>query len=294
MFSFAVSTQVKSEVKSGLGLFRNVSFGISKLITQSYSTSFSLGIRSLHERFHDPIYGIYGFVRLADEIVDSFHGFDQRNMLKRLAEDTWRAIDDGISTNPVLHAFQEIVRVYEIDRTLIEAFLHSMELDLDQNEYERPGYDEYIYGSAEVVGLMCLKIFTEGDDAEYKRLTPSAKRLGAAFQKVNFLRDLKADYEDLGRMYFPGIDFESFTEKEKDRIEQEISADFAAAKIGIEQLPDGARFGVYLAYVYYQNLFRKIKTTPATELKGSRIRVSNPRKVLLLARSFVNNAVGVL
>ncbi len=289
-----MSTETLSQSVTGLGLYREVCYEGSKRLTGRYSTSFSLGIKSLHPRFRDPIYGIYGFVRLADEIVDSFHGHDQAGMLERLTADTWRALDEGISTNPILHAFQDTVRRFAIPRPLIEAFLRSMEMDLHKERYERHGYDEYIYGSAEVVGLMCLKVFCEGDEAEYERLVAPARSLGAAFQKVNFLRDMKADYEDLGRVYFPGVDFGCFTDACKERIEAEIEKDFAHAYVGIQQLPDGSRFGVYLAYLYYKKLFAKIRSTPAARIREKRIRVSNPRKVLLLARSYVTNAAGLL
>jgi phytoene/squalene synthetase len=283
-----------SKPVTGIGLYREVAFEGSRRLTQRYSTSFSLGIKSLHPRFRDPIYGIYGFVRLADEIVDSFHGYDQAAMLERLTADTWEAIDTGLSTNPILHAFQDVVRTYKIPRDLIEAFLRSMEMDLHKDRYERHGYDDYIYGSAEVVGLMCLKVFCEGDEAEYEKLVAPARSLGAAFQKVNFLRDMKADYEDLGRVYFPGVDFGRFTDECKARIEAEIEKDFAHAYRGIQQLPEGSRFGVYLAYLYYRKLFAKIRSTPAARIREKRIRVSNPRKVLLLARSYVTNAAGLL
>ncbi len=282
------------ESLSGKALFRQVSFECSKVVTRRYSTSFSLGIRSLDTRFRDPVYGIYGYVRLADEIVDSFHGHDRGAMLDRLREDTWVAIDTGLSTNPLICAFAEVVRRYDIERTLIEAFLDSMQMDLQKDRYERHGYDEYIYGSAEVVGLMCLRVFCEGDDVRFRHLVSPARSLGAAFQKVNFLRDMQADYEHLGRVYFPGVDFQRFSDGEKVRIEQEIEQDFSNAYQGIVQLPDGARFGVYLAYMYYRKLFAKIRTLPADRILQQRIRVSNSRKALLLARSYLSNAVGLL
>ncbi len=283
-----------TESNMGKALYRKVSFDCSKVITRRYSTSFSLGIRSLHSRFRDPVYGIYGFVRLADEIVDSFHGHDKATMLSRLREDTWLAIAEGLSTNPIISAFADVVNRYGIERQLIEAFLDSMEMDLHRGHYERSGYDEYIYGSAEVVGLMCLRVFSDGDGARFQKLVPGARSLGAAFQKVNFLRDMQADFHDLGRVYFPGVDFGRFTDEDKARIELEIEADFDRAYRGIIQLPDGARFGVYLAYIYYRKLFAKIRTVPAHRIREERIRVSNPRKALLLARSYVSNAVGLL
>ena len=285
---------MKTEALTGKALYRSVSFECSKVMTHRYSTSFSLGIRSLNARYRDPIYGIYGYVRLADEIVDSFHGHDKAAMLQRLRQDTWEAMEDGLSTNPILCAFVEVVNQYDIERPLIEAFLDSMEMDLHKGCYERSGYDEYIYGSAEVVGLMCLRVFCEGNETQYQQLVAPARSLGAAFQKVNFLRDMQADFEDLGSVYFPGIDFRQFSDADKERIEREIEQDFADAYRGIVQLPEGARFGVYLAYMYYRKLFAKIRTVPAHRIREQRIRVSNPRKALLLARSYLSNAVGLL
>jgi phytoene synthase len=285
---------MKTDAMTGKALYQQVSFSCSKEITHRYSTSFSLGIRSLNARFRDPVYGVYGYVRLADEIVDSFHGHDKARMLQRLREDTWQAIEEGLSTNPVINAFAVVVQQYGIGRDLIEAFLDSMEMDLHRDRYERSGYEEYIYGSAEVVGLMCLRIFVEGDETRYRALLGPARSLGAAFQKVNFLRDMQADYEHLGRVYFPGVDFRRFTNAEKARIEAEIEQDFADAYQGIVQLPDGARFGVYLAYMYYRKLFAKIRNVPAERIREERIRVSNPRKAWLLARSYLSNAVGLL
>jgi phytoene/squalene synthetase len=277
-----------------MDLYGKVAVGCNELITKHYSTSFTLGIKALAKRFHDPIYAIYGYVRVADEIVDTFLEHDRTTMLSEFRRDTWRAIENGVSANPVIHAFQQVVREYHIERELIEAFLNSMEMDLHADRYERAGYDEYIYGSAEVVGLMCLRVFVEGDAESYEKLKPAARSLGAAFQKVNFLRDLKADFEDLGRVYFPGVDFSQFTDQDKAKIEDEIDQDFADAYRGIVNLPEGARFGVYLAYVYYRRLFAKIRSVPAARIKDKRIRVSNPRKALILARTYLQNAVGVL
>lgn len=257
----------------------------SRLITLRYSTSFSMGIRLFDRRFRAPIYAIYGFVRFADEIVDTFHDYPKRALFERFRADTYHALDEGISLNPVLHSFQEVVRKYGIERDLIDAFLNSMEMDLDQNAYDNAGYDEYIYGSAEVVGLMCLRVFCEGDDLQFQDLKAPARRLGAAFQKINFLRDIQADYDERGRVYFPGVDFNQFDNAAKQRIEADIQADFSAALEGIRRLPDGARYGVYVAYKYYTQLFVKIKGAPAQCIARERFRVSDKRKVYLLFSS---------
>jgi 15-cis-phytoene synthase len=277
-----------------LHLFHRTCAECSRLITRRYSTSFSMGIRLFAKRFREPIYGIYGFVRFADEIVDTFHDYPKTELLARFREDTWRAIEEGISLNPVLHSFQHVVRKYHIERPLIEAFLDSMEMDLTQSTYDSKGYDEYIYGSAEVVGLMCLRVFCEGNDAEYQRLKDPARRLGSAFQKINFLRDIKSDHEDRGRVYFPGVDFSRFTQEDKWRIEADIKADFDAALEGIRQLPQGARLGVYLAYKYYTHLFLKIKSAPPQRVAQERFRLSGKRKVYLLCSSAVRHQFGAL
>jgi phytoene/squalene synthetase len=275
-------------------LFHQTCAECSSLITRRYSTSFSLGIRLFAKRFRAPIYGIYGFVRFADEIVDTFHGYPKAALLERFREDTWRALEEGISLNPVLHSFQQVVRQYGIERPLIEAFLDSMEMDLTESAYDSRGYNEYIYGSAEVVGLMCLRVFCENDDADYQRLKAPARRLGAAFQKINFLRDIKSDHEDRGRVYFPGVDFSRFSQADKWRIEADIKEDFDAALEGIRALPKGARLGVYLAYKYYTQLFAKIKSAPAQRVAQERFRVSDKRKVYLLFSSAVRNQLGFL
>ena len=277
-----------------LELFHNTCFECSSLITRRYSTSFSMGIRLFHKRFRAPICGIYGFVRFADEIVDTFHDFPKEDMLRRFREDTWRAIDERISLNPVLHAFQQVVHRYGIDRDLIEAFLHSMEMDLTNSAYDPAGYEEYIYGSAEVVGLRCLRVFCEGDDEKYQRLKYPARRLGAAFQKINFLRDIRSDYDERGRIYFPGVDFRRFTNEVKRDIEADIKADFDAALEGIRRLPEGTRFGVYLAYKYYTHLFAKIKNAPAQRVAQERFRLSDKRKVYLLFSSAVRHRLNFL
>ncbi|MBK6932580.1 MAG: phytoene/squalene synthase family protein [Saprospirales bacterium] len=266
----------------------------SRLITLWYSTSFSMGIRLFHRRFRAPVYAIYGFVRFADEIVDTFHQYPKRELLDRFREDTYRALEEGISLNPVLHSLQRVVRQYGIGRELIDAFLRSMEMDLDQNTYDPEGYNTYIYGSAEAVGLMCLRVFCEGDDTRYEDLKAPACRLGAAFQKINFLRDIKSDYDDRGRVYFPGVDFRYFDNADKKRIEADIHADFQAALDGIRRLPDGARFGVYLAYKYYTQLFVKIRRAPAQRISQERFRVSGKRKVYLLFSSALRHRLNLL
>lgn len=234
-----------------------------------------------------PIYAIYGYVRFADEIVDTFHGFPKAELLQRFRQDTYQAIEEGISLNPVLNAFQEVVNQYGIEQELIDAFLDSMEMDLHHSIYGEGLYEKYIYGSAEVVGLMCLRVFCEGDREMFDRLKSPARSLGAAFQKINFLRDLKSDFDDRGRVYFPGVDFNNFTGEDKERIEVEIKKDFDDALVGILALPKGARFGVYLAYVYYLNLFKKIRHTAAAKVKEQRIRVNDGKKIFLLFSSAV-------
>lgn len=268
-------------------LYKKTCNECSRLITRRYSTSFSLGIRMFDHRFRMPIYSVYGFVRFADEIVDTFYGFPQSNLLEKFRRDTWDAIDEGISLNPVLQSFQEVVRKYDIGRDLIEAFLDSMAMDLHRDRYETKQYEKYIFGSAEVVGLMCLRVFCEGNDARYQSLKEPARLLGAAFQKINFLRDMKSDFEDRGRVYFPGVDFTKFTMEDKCRIEKEIKSDFDGALEGILKLPKGARFGVYVAYVYYLRLFKKIRATSPCQVLKSRIRVNNGEKIYLLFRSAV-------
>ena len=266
----------------------------SRLITQHYSTSFTLGIKTLHKRFHLPVYAIYGFVRYADEIVDTFHDHDKESLLSRFKADTYRAIEEKISLNPVLHAFQLVVNEYHIDHELIEAFLYSMEMDLDHKTYSEDTLDTYIYGSAEVVGLMCLRVFCEGDQEEYERLKEPARSLGAAFQKVNFLRDIQADFDDRGRVYFPGVDFHNFTGKDKEAIEEDIQRDFDHAITGIRKLPDGARLGVYLAYIYYLRLFEKIKNLPPTRILSERVRIPDSIKMLLLTQTYVRHRINAL
>ena len=266
----------------------------SQLITNRYSTSFSAGIKAFDPSIRAPIYAIYGFVRFADEIVDTFHDYPQATLFYKFKEDTWHAIEERISLNPVLNAFQEVVHTYGIEKDLIVAFLDSMEMDLTQQAYTPEGYEEYIYGSAEVVGLMCLHVFCNGDNALYNKLKKSASRLGAAFQKINFLRDLKSDFEERGRVYFPGVDFERFTAEDNAKIEHDILQDFKEGYIGIVQLPNTSRFGVYLAYVYYFSLFKKIKQTPSHMVQEKRIRVNNFEKMMLLVQSSVRMKFNML
>lgn len=272
-------------------IFDTVSFATSKLTTKIYSTSFSLGIHCLDRKLHEPIYGIYGFVRFADEIVDSFHDYDKALLLSEFKEETYKAIERKISLNPVLNSFQRVVSNYHIEQELIDCFLKSMETDLYQSEHSQESYNEYILGSAEVVGLMCLRVFTNGNEKEYQRLRPFAMKLGAAFQKINFLRDLKADYNGLGRIYFPNTDMSNFSEKEKKEITAEIEEDFRAALIGIKMLPASSRFGVYVAYIYYYSLFNKIKRTPASRIMSERIRVPNYEKIALLCSSYIRRSL---
>jgi len=275
-------------------LFDDISQEMSALTTKRYSTSFSLGISFLSKDLHKPIYSIYGFVRFADEIVDSFHGFDKENLLAEFKVETYKAIAQGISLNPILNSFQWVVNKYEIPLDLIETFLNSMEMDLDKHAYDKATYEQYILGSAEVVGLMCLKVFVNGNEAEYEKLKPSAMKLGSAFQKINFLRDLKADYQELGRTYFPGIDMQEFNATVKKEIEADIEKDFRAGYEGILKLPKEARFGVYMAYKYYFKLFKKIKTKSAHSILTERIRIPNYRKVRILFTSYLRHNLNLL
>ncbi len=272
-------------------IFENTSARCSKIITQAYSTSFSLGIKTLSKDLREPVYGIYGMVRLADEIVDTFHDFDKKFLLEKFKRDTFEAIEQKISLNPVLHSFQKAVNRYNISLDLIEAFFKSMETDLYETAFGEDGYNEYIYGSAEVVGLMCLKVFANGDEVMYKKLEPSARALGAAFQKVNFLRDMKSDFEERGRVYFPGVDFSNFKLEAKLKIEAEVAEDFRVAYEGIKQLPAGARSGVMLAYAYYIRLFQQIKSASVCRIKETRIRVSDFEKAFLLVETLAKQQV---
>jgi phytoene/squalene synthetase len=275
-------------------LYEKTTFGCSKLITENYSTSFTLGIKTLDRSLRMPIFAIYGFVRYADEIVDTFHDFDKEKLLNRYRDHTYEAIEDKISLNPVLHSFQKIVREYKIEHELIDAFLHSMAMDLGNVSYDPTKYHEYIYGSAEVVGLMCLRVFCNGDEELYQLLKDDARSLGAAFQKVNFLRDLKSDFYERGRVYFPGVDFNDFTIDAKKVIEEDIQLDFRNAYRGIMGLPETSRRGVYLAYVYYLKLFDRIKKTSAARIQHERIRVPDSIKFALLAKTLVKGSFNVL
>jgi phytoene/squalene synthetase len=275
-------------------LFDELSYKISKQTTKQYSTSFSLGILALSPKIRNSIYAIYGYVRLADEIVDSFHGFDRTTLLARFREQTTQALEEKISLNPILQAFQETIHRYEIDVQLINQFLKSMEMDLQKIDYDSELYKEYILGSAEVVGLMCLHIFVDGNKEKYDQLKPSAMKLGSAFQKVNFLRDMKDDYQILGRTYFPNVDISYFDNVVKSQIEQEIYTEFKEALEGIKKLPNSSRFGVYLAYRYYISLFRKIKNTSANKIINQRIRISNGRKFSLMMSSYVQYKMSFL
>ncbi|BAV07476.1 Phytoene/squalene synthetase [Filimonas lacunae] len=268
-------------------LFDELSFCISKETTKKYSTSFSLGILALSREIRPAIYAIYGYVRLADEIVDSFHAYDKTALMNRLRMQTVQALEEKISINPILHAFQQTVHQYQIEWELIDLFLKSMEMDLQKMEYNPELYNQYILGSAEVVGLMCLQVFVYGNKAEYLRLKPFAMKLGSAFQKVNFLRDLKDDYQVLGRTYFPNVNMQHFNRDAKAAIEKEIAQEFSEALAGIRLLPRSSRFGVYLAYSYYLSLFRKIQKTPAKAIIHQRIRINNGRKISLMMSSYL-------
>lgn len=275
-------------------LYNKVTYQCSRLITKSYSTSFTLGIRTLDKAYHKPIYAIYGFVRLADEIVDTFHEYDKAALIDRFEADTYRAIHEQISLNPVLHSFQDVVIGYNIPLSLIDAFLHSMKMDLTHSCYDSPKFREYVYGSAEVVGLMCLKVFCQGDEDQYKKLENAACKLGAAFQKVNFLRDLRSDYFERGRIYFPDVAIDQFDNQTKKQIEADIQQDFDAAYHGIVSLPVGARLGVYLAYVYYRQLFRKIQRLPASEIMTQRIRIPDSKKAYLMLETYIKNTLNYI
>lgn len=275
-------------------LFDHVSQDCSKITTKKYSTSFSLGTRFLDKKFRSAIYGIYGFVRFADEIVDTFHEYDKPYLLQKFKEDTFEGIRMGISLNPIINSFQQVVNDFGIEDELISTFLNSMEMDLNPVDYNPELYETYILGSAEVVGLMCLRVFTNNDRALYDKLKPSAMKLGAAFQKINFLRDLKADYAVLGRTYFPSVDLTAFNAETKDKIEKEILEDFQAGYEGIKQLPKSSRFGVYIAYRYYTRLLQKIQKTPATTILNERIRITNNKKYALFVRSYIKHQLNII
>lgn len=275
-------------------LFHTTSQHCSRVVTENYSTSFSSAIRLLHKDLRKPIYNIYGFVRFADEIVDTFHEYDKSYLLEQFKKETYDAIERGISLNPILNSFQRTVNEYKIDCNLINAFFHSMEMDLNKKNYDCEGYKEYVYGSAEVVGLMCLYVFCEGKKDLYEKLEKAARSLGAAFQKVNFLRDIKTDYNGLARVYFPGCDFNNFTEMEKRQIEGDIHNDFRLAYHGIRHLPLKARFAVYVAYKYYLSLFKKIKRMEPIRVLEERIRIPNYRKAMIIFGAGVKNQLRLI
>lgn len=276
-------------------LFDQVSYECSRTTTKAYSTSFSSAVKMLAPSIRQDIYNIYGFVRFADEIVDTFHDYDKATLFERFEQDLDHALNDRISLNPILNSFQKTVHQYRIPRHLIAAFMKSMKMDLYKSKYHTYSeYQEYIYGSADVVGLMCLMVFVNGDEKKYDELKESAMRLGSAFQKVNFLRDLKADFEDLSRTYFPNTDLTHLDEASKTEIIRDIEADFEAAYSGIIKLPLEAKFGVYTAYIYYKKLLSKLKRTPSMEIRNTRIRVPDYEKIGLLARCYVTYRLNIL
>ena len=275
-------------------LFDDLSERFSEITTKTYSTSFSLGIKMLDRKFHKPIYNIYGFVRFADEIVDSFQDYNRKELIENFRMDTVSAIQQKISLNPILNSFQHTVYAYDIEWELIDSFLKSMEMDLEQQKYSEELYNQYIFGSAEVVGLMCLRVFSEKNQDLYDELKPYAQRLGAAFQKVNFLRDINADYKILGRTYFPGVDFEHFSDINKEQIEKDIENDFKEALVGIKKLPIGSRRGVYLAYYYYKKLHKKIKNTGHKDIATTRIRIADMDKFGLMFKSLLRHQFNYL
>lgn len=275
-------------------LFDSVSFKCSEITTTSYSTSFSFGIKALNKALHTHIYNIYGFVRFADEIVDSFHAFNKENLLKEFKEDTHKSIKRKISLNPILNSFQHTVNRYNIDLDLVNTFLDSMEMDLKPHLYDEDKYDKYILGSAQVVGLMCLKVFVDGNNSQYIELKPHAMSLGSAFQKINFLRDIKADFEKLGRTYFPNVDMTKFNTEDKKNIEIDIKRDFENALVGIKKLPKKSKSGVYLAYIYYFKLFEKIKALSPERILSERIRIPNRVKVYLICQIVIKDKLNLL
>lgn len=275
-------------------IFDSLSAECSKITTQRYSTSFSFGIYFLGKELRQPIYDIYGFVRFADEIVDTFHDYDKTYLLEKFKKDTFEAIEMGISLNPILNAFQKVINQYQVDHELIRLFLKSMEMDLTAQEYTPKLYEEYILGSAEVVGLMCLKVFTKGDETEYQRLKPFAMKLGSVFQKVNFLRDVKADLLMLNRNYFPNVNLANFCDNQKRQIEEDIEEEFKEALIGIKMLPLSSRNGVYLCYIYYRKLFNKIKKLSAEKIMTERIRIPNHLKIGLMFDSMIRHKLNAI
>ena len=275
-------------------LFDTASYKCSRIVTNTYSTSFSLAIHFLDKDFVKPIHAIYGFVRFSDEIVDSFHDYDKRELLDRFKKETHLAIKEKISLNPILNSFQQTVYQYDIEPEMVDTFLQSMEMDLVKTRYNQSGFEEYILGSAEVVGLMCLKVFTERNSVLFESLKSYAMKLGSAFQKINFLRDMKSDYCQLGRLYFPNVAIEQFDDDCKQKIEADIESDFQMGYEGILKLPKRSRFGVYIAYIYYYALFRKIINTPSTDILTKRIRISTRRKYALLFGSYLRHRLNII
>lgn len=276
-------------------LFDTVSYDCSKLVTKAYSTSFSLATKMLYKPIRNDIYNIYGFVRLADEIVDSFHDYDKEALFDLFSNELELALKNKISLNPILNSFQYTFHKYNLDKDLVDAFMNSMRLDLHKSKYlTLEEFNNYIYGSADVVGLMCLRVFVKGDDTKYNELKESAMALGSAFQKVNFLRDLKADFDGLNRSYFPKTDLNNLDETSKQQIIADIESDFEKGLAGIKRLPIEAKFGVFMAYRYYHKLLKKLKNTPAPQIKSTRIRVSDPQKVELLMRSYVKYQLNLI
>jgi 15-cis-phytoene synthase len=276
-----------------MDLYTRNALELSRLTTKNYSTSFSLGVSLLEKAFRLPIYAVYGFVRVADEIVDTFHDQDKATQLAEFRRDTFRAIENGMSTNPILHSFQWVVNAYRIDHHLIEAFLDSMAMDLDKQEYSPEEFAKYVYGSAEVVGLMCLRVFYKDQDEAYNALIQPARKLGEAFQKINFLRDINSDYEERGRFYFPGVDMDSFNNESKRMIEEDIKKDFDEAYVGVKQLNDVSRLGVLVSYTYYLKLFEKIRKTDATNIFKKRYRIADSRKIWILIRCSIAVKLGL-
>jgi phytoene/squalene synthetase len=275
-------------------LYNKNAFDCSKITANNYSTSFSLGIKMFKKKYRPGIYGIYGFVRFADEIVDTFHNHNQKDLLTNLREETFKAINDQFSTNPILHSFQYVVNEYNINHEYIEAFLDSMEMDLTHQKYNQEEISRYIYGSAEVVGLMCLRVFYKNRNEKFNELVHPARKLGEAFQKVNFLRDIRADYIEKKRIYFSGIEFENFSEAQKKEIENDIAADFEEALAGIKKLHSDVRLGVFLAYTYYIKLLEKIRKTTPDDILTQRYRISNSTKLILFANSWIKHKLGMI
>lgn len=275
-------------------LFDDISYASSRITTKTYSTSFSFGILVLHKSLRQSIYNIYGFVRFADEIVDTFHEYDKHILFNKFKDDTFCAIANKISLNPILNSFQETVNTYSIDLSLINHFLDSMEMDLRERRYNKESYNDYIHGSAEVVGLMCLKTFVNGNEKLYNKLKPSAMSLGSAFQKINFLRDANVDYSLLGRSYFPGVQLDNFTQSDKINIEKDIEKDFKDALVGIQMLPSSSRGGVYLSYLYYYHLFKKVKRLSPSKILEERIRIPNLEKMILMFKASFKNQFNLI